>query len=280
MKIFIFNGHKMASMAFGLICAGIILYVGFFSELKTVLVSSTNMQTSYVVVIIDDFGNDTDGTKEFMYSDIPFTGAVMPSMPYSTQESIQLFENGKEVILHMPMEAHNGKKSWLPDKAILSSCTADEAKTLVISSLDEIENCIGINNHMGSKITENEELLKAVLEVCKERNLIFIDSLTTEKSVASKIGEELGVTVLVRDVFLDSTKSQSKIESNLKKAGQVAQKKGYAIAIGHVGEEGGKATINAMKNIKPYFDEQNIKFVTLSEFLEIMRDAEFKLIEN
>lgn len=273
MKIFVFNGPKAINGVFTFIFAFIILYFGFFSEIKAVTVSSEPMKTTYLAIIIDDFGNDTDGTKEFMYMEAPFTGAVMPSMPHSYEEGKQLYENNKDVILHLPMEPVNGKRSWLPDKAILSQSTEDEAKEVVHFGLDEIRYCVGINNHMGSKVMEDEKLLRAVLEVAKEKNLVFVDSGTTNKSKARDIGEEMGITVLQRDIFLDGTKDVSKIEKNLKKAANIAMKKGYAVAIGHVGQEGGKATASAIKNTMPYFEENNVQLITISELIKIIQEG-------
>ena len=149
--------------------------------------------------------------------------------------------------------------------AILNAYPKEEALTIFKESLSEIKNCIGFNNHMGSKVTENKEIIKELLKEAKNRNLIVIDSVTGPKSIVGETAEEIGVNYLKRDVFLDSTQDISKIVSNLKKAGKIAKEKGMAIAIGHVGAEGGLVTYQAIKSTYKEIESSGVKFVGVSE---------------
>ena len=238
MKIFTFNGPRAASNIFAGVCVLTLIYFGFFNTNAAVTVSSEPVETTYLAIIIDDFGNGGDGTKEFMYMDIPFTGAVMPGCPNSVEEARQLLANGKEVIVHIPLEPNKGSKSWLPLGAIMADFTPDETRKAVQSAIDQIQGATGMNNHMGSKVMENKELVSEVLAVAKENNLYYVDSLTTNKSKAAEAAKEIGIPLYLRDVFLDSTKDISAVEKNIKKAIDVATKEGYCIAIGHVGQAG------------------------------------------
>lgn len=104
-----------------------------------------------------------------------------------------------------------------------------------------------------------------VMELLKERNLLFVDSLTTAKSLGKTIAAEKGVRFLGRDVFLDSTDSLEQVKSNLRKAAETALEKGEALAIGHVGPEGGKVTAQAIQELIPELEQAGIVFVTVSE---------------
>ena len=134
-----------------------------------------------------------------------------------------------------------------------------------IDNLSQIKYCTGLNNHMGSLVSENEKIMKNILNIAKEKNLIFVDSVTSAKSKSYQIAKDLGIKAYKRDVFLDSTQDTSKIIQNLHKTAQIAKEKGYAIAIGHVGAEGGTATYKAIKSVYKDFENQGIKFVGLSE---------------
>ena len=123
----------------------------------------------------------------------------------------------------------------------------------------------GMNNHMGSAIMEDARSLSAVMEVLKEKGVPFVDSMTTAKSLGKAVAAEKDVALLERDVFLDSTDSVAVVKDNLRKAGEVALEKGSAIAIGHVGPEGGKITAQAIKEVAPELERAGITFVTVSE---------------
>ncbi len=226
----------------------------------------------YLAVIIDDFGNGSDGTEEFLNLSVPYTAAVMPAMPYSAKEAKILSERSIDVILHMPMQPHTGKASWLGRNAITTDLSDEEASNRIKSSLEEIDCAVGINNHMGSKIMESEHFISLLFDVIKDEDLFFVDSMTTAKSVATRLGEEKGVTVIKRDVFLDGTKDVSVIKKNLLKAASIAKKRGYAVAIGHVGQEGGKPTANAIRDLAPELEKQGIRFVGIREYKKKVLD--------
>ena len=189
----------------------------------------------------------------------------MPGMPSTQIECKKLTDAGKDVILHMPMEPHIGKKSWLGSISIMNSDTKEKALSTFNEGLSQITNCIGFNNHMGSKVTENEEIMTAILKEAKDKNLAVIDSLTGNKSVVGKISKDLGINYLKRDVFLDSTQDVSKITSNLKKAAKIAKEKGIAVAIGHVGAEGGLSTYKAILATYKELEADGIKFIGVSD---------------
>lgn len=220
----------------------------------------------YIAIVIDDFGNNSKGTEEMLSLPIKFTGAVMPFMPKSQEESERLNALGKEAILHQPMEAHTGQRSWLGPVPILGEMSVEEAQKRFIDNAESL-NPKGFNNHMGSLITEDKDKMKAILEAAKERNMYFVDSVTSSKSEAAKIAQEIGVPVLKRDVFLDSTQNLEEIKNNLLKTAKIADKECYAIAIGHVGAEGGVVTAKAINDLYKELESKGYEFVTISELM-------------
>lgn len=233
--------------------------------LRLAIVSATDSLPK-VAIIIDDFGNGSDGTDEILSLPIKLTGAVMPFMPKSDEEVARLNESGKEVILHQPMEAHTGKRSWLGETPILKEMTPAQASDVFNKNAESV-GATGFNNHMGSAITEDREKMRAIFTSAKERDMFFVDSVTTAKSVAEEVAKEVGIKYAKRDVFLDSTQDKEQIKNNLKKAIKIANEKGSAIAIGHVGAEGGKVTAKAIEEVICEVGD-SVEFVFVSELVK------------
>lgn len=248
---------------------------GFTHDAKMTLADG-NEQKYYVAIIIDDFGYHGEGTDEMLNIDIPFTAAVMPFSENSAQDAQAVHDAGKEIILHMPMESLTGKKSWVGDKGIFKSMSDDEIKQRVNEALGVVKYATGLNNHMGSAIMEDERSLGAVMDIVSENGLIFVDSMTTEKSVGDDVCNAKGVQVIKRDVFLDSTDDINVVKKNLQKTENIALKKGFAVAIGHVGPEGGNITAKAIAEMSSQMKEKGIEFVTVSKLSNVIKTGQIQ----
>ncbi|GFI62054.1 putative protein [Clostridiales bacterium] len=231
--------------------------------------TARNSVKGYLAIIIDDFGYDGEATEAMLEMDIPLTAAVMPFSECTEKNCKQLCEAGKEIIVHMPMEAKTGQKSWVGKKGIFMDMSKEEIKNVAGEAFDIIDSAVGFNNHMGSAIMESEQQLNAVMEVAADRNKIFVDSLTTANSVGKKVAEENDVSYLERSVFIDCPGNAEAVSAGLKKAAQIAKEKGYAIAIGHVGPAGGKTTAEGIKQAKEAIEAMGVEFVTISKLNEI-----------
>ncbi|TBL81875.1 divergent polysaccharide deacetylase family protein [Paenibacillus thalictri] len=218
-----------------------------------------------IAIVIDDFGNDMLGTQEMMDLPIPFTAAVMPFLPTTKRDAEWAHRTGREVILHLPMEPMKGKKSWLGPKAITADLSDEEIRKRVMEALDDVPHVIGINNHMGSKITANERIMRIVLGICKERGLFFLDSRTTPKTVIPKISAELGVKTAGNDLFFDDQYTRSHISKQTRLLAKLIEKNDATIAIGHVGPPG-RHTSAALKEAAPQLS-QTADFVFVSKLV-------------
>ncbi len=223
----------------------------------------------YLAIVIDDFGYGGEGTESMLKLDIPFTAAVMP-FSSRTEEDLELIkDSGKEYIVHLPMESLTGKREWVGDKGIFTDMTEEEIKKVTEEAIDLVSGAVGVNNHMGSAVTTDEKSLSAVFDVLEDNDMFFIDSLTAADTVSEAVGRDKGIAVLKRDVFLDSTDDLEEIKSNILKAGELALKNKTAIAIGHVGPEGGEVTARALREMAPKLKEMGVKLVTVSDLKKI-----------
>lgn len=227
--------------------------------------TNTTTLERQVAIVIDDLGNNMKGTEEILSLQIPITVAVMPFLPTTKKDARLAHKNGHEVILHLPMEPISGKKSWLGPGAITTELSDKEIRKRVQDAIDEVPYAVGMNNHMGSKVTADKRVMRIILEVCKERNLYYLDSKTTGKSVVANLAKELQVPYLENELFFDE---QYTIQHIIKQANLLMsriEQDNEIIAIGHVGIAGEK-TASVLKQYVPLV-EKKADPVTLSELL-------------
>ena len=218
-----------------------------------------------VAIVIDDFGNNMKGTKEILSLPATLTVAVMPFLTTTKEDAELAHKIGHEVILHLPMEPRKGKKSWLGPGAITTDLSDEEIFKRVNAAIDDVPHIVGINNHMGSKATSDERVMRIVLGVCKERGLFYLDSKTSGKSVVAEIATELGVPYLENELFFDEVYTTKHI---IKQTNQLIRKmdeQDSIIAIGHVGVAGEK-TASVLKQYIPTL-KRKAKTVPLSDLL-------------
>jgi polysaccharide deacetylase 2 family uncharacterized protein YibQ len=215
-------------------------------------------------IIIDDFGGGTGGVQDFLEGNIPITAAVMPFTENSKEHAEWAHKNGFEVMVHLPMEPKRGKRSWLGPKPITVDLSKEEVRSRVEEAIKSVPYAVGLNNHMGSRAVENEEIVRIIVEVAKEKNLFIIDSGTSPGTKFPQIAKELGVPLLKRDVFLDDISSSTHVRKQMVKLAKITEIKGNGIAIGHVGVTGKVCSIGIFQSMEE-FNKRHIKIVPVSE---------------
>ncbi|QHT64008.1 divergent polysaccharide deacetylase family protein [Paenibacillus lycopersici] len=219
-----------------------------------------------VAIVIDDFGNGMTGTQEMMQLPVKLTTAVMPFMPTTKQDAELAYRLGHDVIVHMPMEPVRGKPEWLGPGAIMTTMNDAEIRKRVEAAIDDVPHAVGMNNHMGSKVTADERVMRVVLSVVKERGLFFLDSRTTYKTVLPKLTAEMGVPLLSNQVFLDDVYSTAHIAKQVGLLRKYLEQNESCITIGHVGPPG-KLTAAVLKDAIPRM-QPDTRFVRLSQLLK------------
>ena len=99
--------------------------------------------------------------------------------------------------------------------------------------MGNVPNLIGVNNHMGSLLTRHPGHMQWLMETLKSNGQFYVDSLTSDDSVASSLAQENNIPYLTRDVFLDNKQSPSYIRGQFMELIKVAKRKGTALGIGH-----------------------------------------------
>lgn len=224
-----------------------------------------------LALVIDDFGSSRDGVEEMLALDIPFTAAVMPFLDDSVADAQRAYELGKEVIVHLPMQAHEkDNPAWLGPNPIRITSDSETVRGIVADAMKGIPHAVGANVHMGTECSENPDIVGAVMETLKQGNYFFVDSLTTPNSVCEAVASDMQMHFAERNVFLEAgNKDKEFAIEQLRRAGEIALKHSYALAIGHVGPEGGRTTAEAIAEVKDELIGQGIEFVYVSQILSI-----------
>lgn len=217
-----------------------------------------------IAIIIDDMGVDRKRSRH-MWQDVPGP-LTLSFMTYADDLPDQTREargRGHELMLHMSMEPSNATIDAGPN-VLMSAMDDGELKSLANWGMDRFEGFVGVNNHMGSRFTEDPRAMRVVLAEVQNRELLFLDSRTSSKSVGRRVARELGMTFLERNVFLDNDNDVDKVLHQLEQVERLARKQGYAIAIGHPRD----ATIEVLKTWIPEAQGRGLNIVPVTQILK------------
>lgn len=218
-----------------------------------------------VAIIVDDMGYSLDSLSKICSLDESLTIAVLPFSPFAKETASIAHSNSLEVILHLPLESLNNIYDNNHTEGIIhANMSHEEIIKTTNFCIQEIPYISGINTHMGSKITSNQNLMGVILEQIKGTDLYFIDSRTTADSVAYDIAQQMGIPSAFRHVFLDTKLDEEYIKSQLLQLFNKARKNGKAIGICHPSPE----TLNVLKNNLHLISEYDLEAVFASEIVQ------------
>jgi polysaccharide deacetylase 2 family uncharacterized protein YibQ len=141
--------------------------------------------------------------------------------------------------------------------------SGDEIRRNIRAAIDTSPYFDGVNNHMGSRMTPDAQIMKTVLSELKRRDLFFIDSMTTNESKGWKVARELKIPTLKRDIFLDDNPSAEAIRSQVARLVKIAKIRGMALAIGHPH----KTTLKSLREAAAHFREEGVEIVAAHDLL-------------
>lgn len=186
-----------------------------------------------IAVIIDDIGYNLAAGRAAIELELPFSYAVLPFSPHGETLANAANALGKDVLLHLPMEAESDNQLLGPG-ALRLGMSQIEIRDTLTASLDAVPHAIGINNHMGSRLTREALIMDWLMQDIRDRGgFFFIDSRTTPGSVAMSSATHANVAAAARDVFIDNIATQDEIEQQLAALVTEAQRNGHALGIAH-----------------------------------------------
>lgn len=225
--------------------------------------SSTAKADARLAIIIDDIGYNQSQSARAARLHGAFTISVLPFTPHGLASAQLAHDLGKELMLHLPMSTINNLP--LGKGALISGMEKTAFLTTIRQNLNNIPHIQGVNNHMGSRLTQEIQPMQWLMEELRPRGLYFVDSRTTAQTKAFDTANNHQVPSLKRDVFLDDIEEQGAIEFQLNRAFQLARQQGTAIAIGHPYP----VTLAILERIQPLLEKQQVKLVYASQLLKV-----------
>lgn len=184
-----------------------------------------------IALVIDDMGPDVRRSRRAMHLPGNVALSFLPYGPQTPALAVAAERMGHDVLVHVPMQPL-GHENPGP-MALRPEMSAREITRRLRWDLDQVPGAIGINNHMGSRFTQDREGLIPVMRILMYRGLFYFDSLTVPHSVAMPLARDFGVLSASRDVFLDDVITPASVNHQLKVLEHVALTEGIALAIGH-----------------------------------------------
>jgi polysaccharide deacetylase 2 family uncharacterized protein YibQ len=218
-----------------------------------------------VAIVIDDMGYSLEALESLSNLKVPVTVSIIPFSPHARETARLAQENGLEVMLHLPLESWNNSSHLRMPGMIYSEMTPDDIRNTVLSCVEQVPLAKGVNNHEGSRITADESSMKIILGTLKEKNLYFIDSRTSAKSIAFELARQMGIPSAERRVFLDAENSVASLKKRLNQLFRIAEKEGKAVGIGHPSAE----TLRALQECSALAQKHNLKIVPASQIVNL-----------
>ncbi|MBK1733703.1 hypothetical protein CKO15_00075 [Halorhodospira abdelmalekii] len=214
-------------------------------------------------LIIDDVGETLHNGRRAV--DLPgeVTIAVLPHTPYGRELAERAQQRGREVMLHLPMEAKNRANPG--PGAVLLDMDEEEVRAAVRAALADVPHVRGVNNHMGSLVTRHPGHMQWVMEeLAAAGDLYFIDSRTSARTVAQRIAAEQRLKNSARAYFLDPVRDGEVIDLQIQQFIAAAQREEGVIAIGHPYPE----TLERLERILPKLAQKGIELVPASALVD------------
>lgn len=212
-----------------------------------------------IAIVIDDLGHSEREFAQVMSLGEGLTLAFLPYTERVPEFARRARQKGFEILVHMPMEPTNASVDPGPN-ALLTGLSEEELKRRLVHNLSRLEGYVGINNHMGSKFSQDRGAMKLVLNELATRGLLYLDSVTIGSTVGEPVATASHMPFASRDVFLDSVAEKGFIEGQLRVLERVARQSGHAVAIGHPYA----STMEVLKRWLPDARARGFEFVPIS----------------
>jgi len=220
-----------------------------------------------IAFVVDDLVEDNYWVEDLLSFPYTLNVSIIPTS-HTKDLAYKFVEKGWEIMMHLPMESITYPKDakYLTSEAIMSGMSEEEIDKIVSLHLKRFGDTkiYWVNNHMGSKVTGDDESMEKVLRVFKKYGLSFLDSKTIINSVGKKVGNKVGVPVLENMLFIDHENQEDRIKQRFAQAIKIAEKRGWGIFIFHLRPK----TIKVLKELYQEGFFNNVKLERISDLAQ------------
>nr|WP_029404823.1 divergent polysaccharide deacetylase family protein [Stutzerimonas stutzeri] len=210
-----------------------------------------------LALVMDDLGQNPARDARVLALPGPVAMAILPDTRHATKLAQRANAADKTVMLHLPMAPADGPYAWRPQ------LPAAELDRRLTDALAKVPHASGVNNHMGSQMTDRQEPMAALMRELQQRHLFFLDSRTNAATAAAASAQRIGLASLSRDIFLDDDPSPEAIAGQFRAAVQLAREQGSVVVIGHPYP----ATLALLERELPKLSAQGIDWVGIGQMI-------------
>lgn len=211
-----------------------------------------------IAIIIDDMGHSLHQGQRLANLDQPLTLAFLPYRQHTDTLARLAHSRDKEIMLHVPMA--NTRNFSLGPGGLTADMDEQKLTGTLRRALQSIPYVQGVNNHMGSLLTQQLKPMDWIMKELYRYPVYFVDSRTIASSVAGNVAAAYQIPTVSRDVFLDHEQREEFVDQQFKELIRQAKKNGSAVGIGHPH----KVTVDYLEKHLPLLDEQGIAIATVS----------------
>ncbi len=211
-----------------------------------------------IAIIIDDMGHNLTEGRRLIGLEQPITLAFLPYRRHTAELAEHAYRKQKEIMLHAPMA--NTRNIGLGPGGLSPGMGKDSMATTLRRALQSIPHVRGVNNHMGSLLTQQLEAMDWVMSELDHYPVYFVDSRTIASSIAGEVAAAYRIPTLTRDVFLDHEQTEEYVDKQFRLLIKRAKENGSAVGIGHPH----KVTVDYLEKRLPELDEEGIAIATVS----------------
>lgn len=233
--------------------------------LTTTLTTTANSLHSrpVIVLIIDDMGNSLEQGHRALSLPGQVSYAFLPHTAASKPLAEAAFNNSKEIMLHLPMSNLNSYKTG--PGTLTARMDKQEYLQTLQKNIASIPHVSGVNNHMGSLLTQLNQPMSWLMGELRKQQLYFVDSRTSPLTVAEQQANAARIPTIRRDIFLDNVLDSAAIARQYKRLLSLARQNGIAVAIGHPHRE----TLDFLEQALPELASQGIRLAFASEAIAL-----------
>lgn len=220
--------------------------------------SDLRRRTGRLAIVIDDFGYQDRGLiASFCALLQPITFSIFPQEAQTVWTAEQAKRCGHGVMVHLPMEPIDYPARDPGSHAIFTDYAPERVQKIAEDALLAVPHARGVNNHMGSRATQDMATMQAVMAVVEKRGFYFIDSVTSRASVAYDVAQKTGVRSARNVMFLDHVEDTESVIKRLYALAERARIEGTVVGIGHAKE----GTLKALQQVLPELQADGFVFV-------------------
>lgn len=226
------------------------------------ITSSTKAQSPRIAIIMDDIGANLEVGINAMRIHQIRAYSFLPLEQHTAELANYAHLLNKEIILHLPMQALKQRK--LGSGALELRMSDDEKLATIEKDIAAIPYVTGLNNHMGSLLTQHKPSMELLAQTAKAKHLFIIDSRTTPYSKLLASAKTFHVPSRSRDLFIDTINNKHFIKHQVKRMKKLAKKKGSLVVIAHPYPD----TLSTLIKMLPQLEQQGFEFVKASDLIE------------